>query len=1455
MKLPQAAHPSWGLQATTGRFESLGGFGRYRVYAVARCEFKTDAGAAFVGGVWDNRNRKGPGSFSFPVNKPAAPLTAKENDLNPQPTSDIITNGNPVVDNEYHVYDFGVYDFSHDDMLVWLGTTTGDLYVERFVFVREDLQRERVPLAVAKAAQSSPDADRWVNGVQAPLAGPFRLEALVDFPDDVIGAPLALTPAHIDSLMARLAALGVQRVSWGYYGDGHGGWLMPAAYTEDYQGGWPRCADTYRNLGNPLRVAVEAGHRHGLEVYAYFKPYETGAGMLFPEGSPQAKAMGLLPHLGGQLAWMEPFVRDNPELRVRRRDDIPPEALTAAIRTIRLVKQDALPTRITREHVQIWTSPDNWRYQQTPVDFTLSQSVEPAPHEVRDHEGRVLTSQGEEVRVLTLAGLDLTNKYVLVTTDFTDGAADFSNAGTAILTAHDAEGREIPGVFATGGTVWTASLVNFREGGLTFDYGWGAKLVTLDAPNLSGKSGFIAFTRGRNAYLPGSLCESEPRVQEFWLACLEEMIAAGVDGVDFREESHSSHTDTPEDYGFNEVVLQQCGDLQGEELVAKIRDVRGQAYTGFLRTCKTRLAASGRQMRYNLQLDFFRPDPPAARLLAYPANINFEWQRWLDEGLMDEAILRFYQFPFAAIFDDPVAEAMIGRCQQRGIPVVVNRYVGSAGDQLPQEVARVRADARFSGFILYETANFIAFNAAGGCSLKLPVVEEAVNQLRVGTARADVISIDFNRSDGLDTNRTASGTVTDVNGHASLPGQAGLWNQLLIGRVGGGVDQPTCTNQYTIGSLKDGGGTVTGVSFTFNTNNLAHYAYYDATAGGNVLHRDWMGANVGQGPLNWRLGGLATNTVYRLRMFGREHSALPGTPGSFARFTAEGTRSDDAFSLKNHNYADLWVRSTAEGVISGTVANMDNQPGFWSGMQIEWNVEQPPLVSIDFGNANPVWQGLPASGTVVDTNANDSLPGQVGPWNVLGTGSPTGDNYQPDLGTKHAIDGLQDGEGRATTASFTFNTGNDKFMVFTGTHAEPRSTALHRDVVYPLEGYKAVRWRLAGLQAGTAYTLKFFGIQDTAGQRLFAKFSATGLNTASGGTSFGKNHVDLVVTSTVNGQITGTVTNQAGQAAGTWSGIQVQGTVPFLLARDLISIDFGHASPAWKMGVATGTVTDANGHTSFGQAGAWNELLFGLTNGNYNHTSTTQPSISGLLDGEGNATAVAFSFNTGTPIIYYTFASTTGATALHNDLCYLVAGQGPAAWQISGLEPYRYYTLRMFGQQNPSPLNFATFTASGLGNDSGSTCSATNYVDLTVAATAAGTITGALVFNPDGAGATWSGMQILKLARDPWVPAGSVIMLMMRTRILSDINLVGLCARESQSEIQAANPAAHRRCQRSAGHRLFSAKNGGQEESCKGTAVRIPNRDDQARNKCFKGVKRKGQEDEETQDGVVCGRA
>ena len=101
----------------------------------------------------------------------------------------------------------------------------------------------------------------------------FRLEALVDFPDDALKT--VITPAYIDAMMAKLREMGVTRVSWGYYGDGHGGYMFPSELNDQ----WHNYAQTLRVLENPLRVAVEAAHCHEMELYAYYKPYETGPGI------------------------------------------------------------------------------------------------------------------------------------------------------------------------------------------------------------------------------------------------------------------------------------------------------------------------------------------------------------------------------------------------------------------------------------------------------------------------------------------------------------------------------------------------------------------------------------------------------------------------------------------------------------------------------------------------------------------------------------------------------------------------------------------------------------------------------------------------------------------------------------------------------------------------------------------------------------------------------------------------------------------------------------------------------------------------------------------------------------------------------------------------------------------------------------------------------------------------
>ncbi len=580
----------------------------------------------------------------------------------------------------------------------------------------------------------------------------FKIEALVDFPDDALSAPCVLERKHIENLMRLLSEQGVQRIIWGYYGDGHGGFLMPGIendtsllYDMNQYGYY---AKTINLLENPLKVASEYAHRYGMEIYAYFKPYETGVSGDFPEGSPQARLWGRLYRVGGFLSWIDPFVAKNPHLRIKRRtDDLWQGIDSEVIETIRLTNKDDSPTRIKKENIEIWTSPLNYRYQKKNIDFRYKETVEKSEKDVYDVYGNLLTRKDDRVRVITLSGLNLTDKYILVTTNFTDGKPCFSNAWDNLLRVFNKQYKEIPGVYATGTSIWFPEWEDFRKGGLCFDTGRGPELTYLDLPNnpepgkeyqegsrkfrLKGQAkaqGFIGFARGRNIYLPGGLCETEPEVRKFWLSCIEEMIDAGVDGIEFRVENHSCHTDTPQDYGFNDIVLEKIS-KKHTDIFQEISKIRTRTYSKFLSDASKLIRSKGKKVRVNLNADWFRPasERPGSRKLAYPANIEFEWEKWIDSGIMDEAVLRIFAKPFSGIFgQDQTAQRMIEKCFEKNIPLSVNRYVWS-DENLVDEFDRVYRNKKFSGFILYETWSFIDFLKDGNCRISSPGFEPVVN--------------------------------------------------------------------------------------------------------------------------------------------------------------------------------------------------------------------------------------------------------------------------------------------------------------------------------------------------------------------------------------------------------------------------------------------------------------------------------------------------------------------------------------------------------------------------------------------------------------------------------------------------------------------------------------------------------------------------------------------------------
>lgn len=552
----------------------------------------------------------------------------------------------------------------------------------------------------------------------------FRLEALCDFIDDAFASSTPITSEHIDDMMRQFRQLGITRVSWAYYADERGGHILPYDHNsdDDFIRKAANAQDNYRQLGNPLKRAVEAGHKHGIEVFAYFKPYEMGGGLWYPDGAPEAQQHGRIQKVGGRQAWFDPFVLKNPELRIKRRtDDIPPDNANVPISSITLRKADDSPTRIKREHLQIWVSEDNYLYEQLDVAFDLSESIEIAKHDVSNLSRDVLTRKGDKIRIITISGLNLTQPYILVTTDYAEGDGDFVNTAVDMMRVYDKNGRELIGVYSNGSAIYNAHRVDFRNWGVMFDHGYGCKTSALDNSNTNGNDGFVAFARGRSEYLDGALCETEPGVQEFWLDCVKAMLDAGVDGVDFRIENHSTHTDFPGDYGYNQVVLDNLSDPSHPD-IEEIARVRGDAYTGFLRKSKELLASNGKQMRTNFQMDVLRPVAPRNRQLAYPANMEFQWERWIDEGLLDEAIFRFYALGFEEVLHEEIGQRVIQRCQEHGLPIIFNRYVNQ-GDAV-EEFKQIQKDDRFGGFILYEVYDFVSYEADGTATISRDSIRE-----------------------------------------------------------------------------------------------------------------------------------------------------------------------------------------------------------------------------------------------------------------------------------------------------------------------------------------------------------------------------------------------------------------------------------------------------------------------------------------------------------------------------------------------------------------------------------------------------------------------------------------------------------------------------------------------------------------------------------------------------------
>lgn len=540
-------------------------------------------------------------------------------------------------------------------------------------------------------------ANLWdLSMAQYPFSS--RLEMLVDFYDDLYFSECPFRAEDIDSLFEHLAKYKISTVAWYYLADDRGGWINRFEPSPDE----PTRSrfQVYREC-NVMQRAAAAAHAHGMRFIVGFKPYETG---FFALDIQSAKEQGIQTYLqaGRMITGVDPFVVQHPELRMRLRPSLRNRDPLVPIGRIELWKMDDAPTRIKKENIEFLSSNNNFGYKPMNVEFEFNEDIRVNPQEETDLTGAVVIPAGKPVRVLVLDNLNFSARYWALRCKGLNGDGDFKGLGTRLMRVYDRNGNLVDGCFAGKRTICDSEHNDLTRSPY-FDFGYGRYPQTLDAPGE-----YIAFMADRPDYVTGSLCETEPAVQVFWLKCIGKILEAGVDGIEFRIENHGHMTDHIFDYGFNDAVLKLAGENATDEQIAKIR---GDAYTDFLRKAVAMIRAAGKISRLNISIDRISDPVPEDRYLAWPMNVEYQWKQWLKEGLADEAVYRvFYRFLRPKALKHPLTDEITSECHNHGIPIVFSHYFRGDEPWSWSECERILKDNRFDGLCLYENSSMMKLN-------------------------------------------------------------------------------------------------------------------------------------------------------------------------------------------------------------------------------------------------------------------------------------------------------------------------------------------------------------------------------------------------------------------------------------------------------------------------------------------------------------------------------------------------------------------------------------------------------------------------------------------------------------------------------------------------------------------------------------------------------------------------
>ncbi|MCD6321590.1 MAG: hypothetical protein J7L77_01055 [Clostridiales bacterium] len=558
----------------------------------------------------------------------------------------------------------------------------------------------------------------------------MKLSALTDFPDD---ARKTYTKRTMDLMMKRLKQTGVSRVCFQYYGNKEYGffWDHDAPVSRD-------TVKTAELMPNHSREYVKAAKKYNMETVSVMRPQEQGIWITYSPYYPEYENGRGVNCIDGKMLITTKFLQENPHLRVKRRSwDVDQSAVNKTVYSIKLKKQNDIHSRIQKENIIIYTSSDNSNYKKYEGIFDISFSYETAEKDVvvsmfaKDYPTTTITKAGDRVESVIISGLDISEKFLVVgvkCSGLADETVGFKNTPINMISIYDEQGTEI--CATPGSTVRdTPTGDPHLLAGFNFDDGFGHIFETILDP--SDEEGFIAICKGKSEYAHGTLCACEPKVREYWYEWLEKAMDDGYDLVGQRIECHSMHVDEPYAYGYNDCIKEEYekrfGHCDEKDMdLKKIAQIRGDAYTEYFTECARRIRARGKKVILNLNVEMLYDPIPAVRQMAYPLNVEWQWEKWISNMEPDEINIRSYQMSPEFIFEDSQCKKILEKAKSYGVPLTLERYVYW---DFAAEFEMVRDLGVFSRMTLYEVNDVIKSDGKGGIVVEKPELLARLKEL------------------------------------------------------------------------------------------------------------------------------------------------------------------------------------------------------------------------------------------------------------------------------------------------------------------------------------------------------------------------------------------------------------------------------------------------------------------------------------------------------------------------------------------------------------------------------------------------------------------------------------------------------------------------------------------------------------------------------------------------------